>query len=72
MKEINIDDGKVILNLSKDDLAALLNALNEVCRGFKVDEFEKHIGVSKEEAKILLLFLSSVYTNGDFERFNYM
>ncbi|MBA2726549.1 MAG: hypothetical protein H0U49_00045 [Parachlamydiaceae bacterium] len=72
MKEINIDDGKVILNLSKDDLAALINALNEVCRGFKVDEFEKQIGVSKEEAKNLLLFLSSVYTNGDFERFNYM
>ncbi len=72
MKDINIENENVILHLSKDELGALINALNEVCNGFEVKKFEKKIGVSEEKATILLKFLSSIYRKANFERFHYM
>ena len=42
------------LRISDDELMMLNNALNEVCNGFDLDEFETHIGASRERASELL------------------
>jgi hypothetical protein len=42
------------LRISDDELMMLNNALNEVCNGFDLDEFETRIGASRERASELL------------------
>lgn len=47
-------NGLVRLTLTGEELALLNNALNEVCHGFEVANFEAAIGISKESALHLL------------------
>jgi hypothetical protein len=49
-----VDNGNVELRVTQDELVILNNALNEVCHGFEVDEFETRIGSSREQAAALL------------------
>lgn len=39
--------------LTKDDLEIILSALNEICNGIDIFEFETRIGASKDEVKSL-------------------
>ena len=52
---------KVILELTRDEVALFNNALNEVCNGFELPKFEEKIGVSENNARILLRILSRSY-----------
>jgi hypothetical protein len=45
---------KADIQLSIDDLLILNNALNEVCNGIKLSEFNTRMGASPEEVKIIL------------------
>jgi hypothetical protein len=49
-----IGNGSVELRVTQDELVIFNNALNEVCHGFEVDEFETRIGGSRDEAAALL------------------
>lgn len=61
MRAIKISKDKVVLEIFRDDFGALSNTLNEVCNGIEVLEFETKIGISREEARGMLKFLSSTY-----------
>lgn len=61
MNAIKIDKDKIILELSRDELGVLSNALNEVCNGIEVWEFEKRVGVKMEDARFILESLTSIY-----------
>ena len=44
----------IYLNIPLDELITIQNALNEICHGIEVFEFQTRIGVTKEEVKILM------------------
>ena len=54
MKIINRLEKKVIIEITDEELYVLSNALNEICNGIEVFEFETRIGMKKEEVKELL------------------
>lgn len=54
MQIIKAADGKADIQFSFDELMTLNDSLNEVCHGIEVIDFETKIGVSREQAKILL------------------
>jgi transcriptional regulator of heat shock response len=49
-----VNSSNIELRMTQDELVILNNALNEVCHGFEVDEFETRIGSSREQASSLL------------------
>jgi hypothetical protein len=53
----------VSLGLTTDELLILNNALNEVCNGIDIDDFEfsARIGVDREEARGLLHRITALY-----------
>lgn len=55
--------GTVDLSLDEAELLILNNALNEVCNGIDIDDFEfpARIGAEREEARTLLQRLRSLY-----------
>lgn len=61
--EQSIRAGRVQLDLSADELLILNNALNEVCNGVDIGDFEfaARIGGGREEARALLERLSAFY-----------
>lgn len=61
MNAIKINKDKIILELSKDELGVLSNALNEVCNGIEVWEFDTRMGIKIENARIILETLTSIY-----------
>ncbi len=65
MHVIMIGKDKVLLEISKDELGTLGNALNEVCNGIKVTDFDTRIGVKIEKAEIILDFLRTTYINAN-------
>lgn len=60
MNAIKNDKDKVVLEISRDELGVLCNALNEVCNGIEVWEFDTRMGVKIENAKIILASLASI------------
>ncbi len=46
MNPIKISNKQVMLELSKEELRAMGNALNEVCNGIEVWEFDTRMGVT--------------------------
>jgi len=60
MQLIQIINNKVTLELSKDELILLANALNEICNGLELWEFDTRIGMSMDDAKLALKSLSAV------------
>lgn len=65
MDIIKISKEKVILELSKDELGVLSNALNEVCNGIEVWEFDTRMGITIGGAKIILASLTSIYNKAN-------
>ena len=54
MDAVSVDEKKTELSLDNNALLILYSALNEVCNGISVPEFETRIGASKETAFTLL------------------
>lgn len=65
MNAIAINKDKIILELSSDELRVLSNALNEVCNGIEVWEFDTRMGVKIDDARNILDFLVSTYIKAD-------
>jgi len=65
MNAIKISKDKIILELTKEELGVLSNALNEVCNGIEVWEFDTRMGIKIEGAQKMLDFLISIYTQAD-------
>jgi len=59
-------DGTAVLDLSEMELVLINNALNEVCNGVHIDDFEfsTRLGGSREEVRGLLGRVSSVLESG--------
>ena len=49
-----LDHARASISLSRDELLAINNALNEVCNGLDAWEFSTRMGVSQQEAAELL------------------
>lgn len=60
MKLLRSDGNRITLELSVDEAILINNALNEVCNGIDVWEFETRLGSSIEEAARLLKEISRV------------
>ncbi|NMP25447.1 hypothetical protein GW590_00905 [Rahnella sp. SAP-1] len=54
MDAVSVDEKKTELSIDNNELLILYSALNEVCNGISVPEFETRIGASKEAAFTLL------------------
>jgi len=65
MNTIKIYKDKVVLELSKDELGVLSNALNEVCNGIEVWEFDTRMGIKIENARTMLDSLATIYRKFD-------
>ncbi len=63
---------KVILSFSKEELCVICNAINEVCNGIEVWEFETRMAISAEGAQLILDKLLSVYNNDQLADHNLM
>ena len=61
MNAIEINKDKIVLELSRNELGVLSNALNEVCNGIEVWEFDTRMGIKIENARIILESLTSIY-----------
>jgi hypothetical protein len=60
VKVVGEDESSVMLELTRDELLAIGNALNEVCHGpdaIEEWEFSLRMGVTREEAKATLAAL---------------
>jgi len=59
-KTIGINTDSVTLQFSKQELELVNNALNEVCNGIDVPEFETRMGCTREELQNLLSEIQKV------------
>lgn len=60
MDVVQITSDTAQITLSRAELIVLNNALNEICNGIDVFEFRARIGVTREEATLLLTRISSL------------
>jgi hypothetical protein len=56
-----IEEEFIELECSPENAVVLCNCMNEVCHGFALNNFEKVIGTSKENAKEILYLIANVY-----------
>ena len=50
-----VENGCMLLELTKDELGIINNALNEVCNGFDLEgEFDTRVGCTVEQARAVL------------------
>ncbi|HEY3857556.1 MAG TPA: hypothetical protein VGO67_24505 [Verrucomicrobiae bacterium] len=54
MKQIQIKKNSVVWELEDDEAQMINNALNEVCNGIDVEEFETRLGWSRNRLSELL------------------
>jgi hypothetical protein len=52
--------GKAVIRFSNDELVILNNALNEICNGVDIPQFETRVGYSRERVEALLEQINSV------------
>ena len=65
MNALQISQEKITIEISKDELGVLSNALNEVCNGIEVWEFDTRMGIKIEGARSILDSLTSIYKKAD-------
>ncbi|HDT3137103.1 TPA: hypothetical protein QIF81_002943 [Enterobacter asburiae] len=63
MDVISIAGKQAQLTLGENELLILNSALNEICNGISVPEFETRIGASKEEVCTLLSQIGCILDN---------
>lgn len=61
MNAVKFHEEKIILEISKNELKVLINALNEVCNSIEEWEFETRMGIYIEDATTMLEYLISIY-----------
>lgn len=72
MRLIKNDEASAELTLTLDELLTLHQSLNEVCNGIDLFEFQTRLGVTREEALLLMDALDQVmikiqtYNKNDF------
>ena len=71
MNAIKINKDKIILEISKDELGVLSNALNEVCNGIEVWEFDTRMGIKIDNARVMLESLTSIYKKANQTPYNH-
>jgi hypothetical protein len=54
MKIQRVSAGRFVIDASEDELLVLNNALNEVCNGLPIRDFETRIGMPLEFAESML------------------
>jgi hypothetical protein len=54
MELIGVEQGEAHVRVALQELLLINNALNEVCNGIDVPEFETRMGVTLEQAESLL------------------
>lgn len=54
MKKVNVDSNHATVELSRDELLILNSALNEICYGIELFEFDTRIGSARENVIELL------------------
>jgi hypothetical protein len=54
MQALRTEESGVAIELTKDELLMLNAALNEVCNGVRIPEFQTRLGFEKAEVKELL------------------
>ena len=52
---------RILVSFDADELVGISNALNEVCHGIDVPEFETRIGASLEQVQAFLNSLTALY-----------
>jgi hypothetical protein len=62
---------KITLELSKDELGVICNALNEVCNGIEVWEFDTRMGIKMDQAKLFLESLALIYSKASKEGYDF-
>lgn len=60
MNIINFSGGSADLNITHDELLILNNALNEVCNGITLSEFQTRIGSKRNDVLVLLETVGSL------------
>jgi len=65
MKDNNINQKKITLQLSQNELGVICNALNEICHGIEVWEFDTRMGIKVEGARAILTNLINIYKTAD-------
>ncbi|WP_312999082.1 hypothetical protein [Leclercia sp.] len=63
MKIISVAGKQAQLTLNENELLILNSALNEICNGISVPDFETRTGVSKEDACALLDDIGHILDN---------
>lgn len=63
MKLHSYKDEKYTVEIDKDELLLINNAINEVCNGIHIDEweFETRLGVSREQGRALLAEIDPLF-----------
>lgn len=54
MNVLSITEESVIVKITENELLILNSALNEICNGIDIAEFETRIGSEKEDVNVLL------------------
>jgi hypothetical protein len=62
VERVSVDERGVLVCVSQDELSILKGALNEVCNGIAIEdwEFSTRLGVGRPEARRLLAELGAV------------
>jgi len=60
MKICHIDYDNAQLQFSLEELQFVCNAVNEVCNGIEVPEFETRLGVTSKYAELFLKSISTI------------
>lgn len=63
MKLIKQDQHSAEIQFTIDELEMLINALNEVCHGIDIEEFETRLGVSQKKMEQLLRHLNKILSS---------
>ena len=64
MKFVRFNKKNVVLEVKNNEICLLLNAVNEICNGIKLQNFENIVGANLESTRAILESLSSIYKDG--------
>lgn len=65
MRTVEILANAALLACSKDEILVIHSALNEICNGIELFEFETRIGASRDAASTLLAEIGGVLNRLD-------
>ncbi|NIY48360.1 hypothetical protein [Cedecea colo] len=60
MDLLSVSNGKAKINIAENELLILNSALNEICNGIDIAEFETRIGSEKSDVEALLSKIGNI------------